>query len=116
MGPDTRSLPPSIPPHLRWDRGQGARGTILLRVLSQAVQGAGAGLDSGLYGLKLMPRTLSRGFRGRALKMLLTGAAWRLGGTLLGDAVVCKQRRLLLAATVAHRRVPAAAAPSLWQP
>lgn len=26
------------------------------------------------------------------LKMLLAAEAWRLGGTLLGDAVVCEQR------------------------
>lgn len=72
-------------------RPETALGTILLRVLSQVVQGAGAGLDSGLQGLKLMPRTLSRGCGGRTPKMLLTMEAWRLGGTLLGDAVVCEQ-------------------------
>lgn len=37
------------------------------------------------------------------LKMLLTAEAWRLGGTVLGDAVVCEQRGPLLA-----RRVTAA--------
>lgn len=39
--------------------------------------------------------------------MLLTVEAWRLGGTLLDDAVVCEQRRLLLAPTDAHQRDPA---------
>ena len=48
--------------------------------------------------------------------MLLTAEAWRLGGTLLGDAVACEQRRPLLAVSVAHRRVPAAATPPPRQP
>lgn len=48
--------------------------------------------------------------------MLLAVEAWRLGGTLLGDAVVCEQRRPLLAMIVAHWRIPVAATPPLRQP
>lgn len=38
--------------------------------------------------------------------MLLAVEAWRLGGTLLGDAVDCEQRTSLLATTAAHRTGP----------
>lgn len=41
--------------------------------------------------------------------MLLSAEAWRPGGTLLGEAVVCEQKRPSLAMTLARSRVPAAA-------
>jgi len=48
--------------------------------------------------------------------MLLPVEAWRLGRTLLGDAVGCEQMRPLLAMTVAHWKVPTAASPPPRQP
>lgn len=74
-----------------------------LRELSHAEQGLGAGPHSGLKGLKLMPRTFSRGCAGRVPKMLPAVETWRrLGGTPLGEAVLCGQRGLSPAVAAAQ--------------
>lgn len=41
--------------------------------------------------------------------MLLSAEAWRLGGTLLGEAVVCEQKIPSLGMSLARSRAPAAA-------